>query len=77
MLLIAIAVPLVMVLLGVASIWLLLSSIVIVIFVPIILESLRSQLEPMKTGVILNDLLARTARVKLVYAIVFAVGMNL
>lgn len=77
MLLVAIAVPLVMVLLGIATIWLLVSSIVIVAFVPMILKSLRSQVEPMKSGVILNDLLARTARAKLVYAIAFAVGMNL
>lgn len=77
MLLLAIATPLAMLLMGTAGIWLLLASVVIVFFVPMILKSLRSQLEPMKTGVILNDLLAKTARVKLVYAIAFAVGLNL
>lgn len=77
MLLIAIVIPLVMILLHIAGVWLLIASAVIVVFVPLILKSLRTQLEPMKTGIILNDLLARTARVKLVYAIAFAVGMNL
>lgn len=77
MLFVAILVPFVMVALRLSSAWLLAASVVIVIFVPMILKSLRSQLEPMKTGIILNDLLARTAQVKLVYAIGFAVGMNL
>jgi 1,4-dihydroxy-2-naphthoate octaprenyltransferase len=77
MLLLAIATPLAMVLMGIAQIWLLGASIVIVVFVPMILKSLRSQLEPMKSGVILNDLLARTAQAKLVYAIAFAVGLTL
>lgn len=77
MLLIAIVIPLVMVLLETAHIWLVVASAVIIVFVPMILKSLRSQLEPMKTGAILNDLLARTAKMKLVYAIAFAVGINL
>lgn len=77
MLLLALAVPIIMSLLRLAGVWLLLSSLVIAIFIPIILTALRTQVEPMKTGVILNDLLARTARVKLVYAMAFAVGMNL
>lgn len=77
MLLIAILIPLLMILLHTAEVWLLVASAVIVVFVPLILKSLRTQLEPMKTGIILNDLLARTARVTLIYAIAFAVGMNL
>jgi 1,4-dihydroxy-2-naphthoate octaprenyltransferase len=77
MLALSIAIPIVMVLRHVSGPSLLLASGVIVIFVPIVLKSLRTQSEPMKTATILNQLLAKTALVKLAYALVFALGINL
>lgn len=77
MLALSVATPIVMVLSRLSGPLLLFSSLVILVFVPLLLKSLRSQLEPMKTGALLNDLLAETARVKLVYAVVFAIGVNL
>jgi 1,4-dihydroxy-2-naphthoate octaprenyltransferase len=77
MLLLSALVPLAMLLTDTAGAWTLLSSLVIAIFIPLNMKSLRSQSEPMKSGAILNDFLARTARLKLIYALVFAVGINL
>ncbi len=77
MLLAAITIPALMTLRTQSSPWLLLSSVVIIVFVPIVLKTLRSQHAPMRSGVVLNDLLAQTARVKLIYALVFSVGINL
>jgi len=77
MLTLAIAIPIAMVLDQLSGPSLLLSSAVILIFVPVLLKSLRTQSGPMKTATILNQLLAKTALVKLAYAVVFAIGINI
>jgi 1,4-dihydroxy-2-naphthoate octaprenyltransferase len=77
MLTLSIAVPIAMVLYQLSGPLILLSAAVIVVFVPILLKSLRTQSGPMKTATILNQLLAKTALVKLAYAVVFSIGINL
>jgi 1,4-dihydroxy-2-naphthoate octaprenyltransferase len=77
MLVIAIVTPLFMFLTRVSGVGVLASSVVAIAFIPLLMKSLRTQQQPMKTSAVLNDLLAQTARVKLVYAIAFAVGINL
>jgi len=77
MLVLSIVVPVIMYLRHLSGAAILLASVVSIVFVPLLMKSLRSQQQPMKVGAILNDLLAKTARVKLAYAIAFAVGINL
>ncbi len=77
MLTLSIVIPIAMVLNRLSGPLILLSSAVILIFVPMLLKSLRTQSGPMKTATILNQLLAKTALVKLAYAVVFAIGINL
>lgn len=77
MLSLSVVVPIAMVLYQLSGPLLLLSSAVILVFVPILLKSLRTQSESMKTATILNQLLAKTALVKLLYALVFAIGIVL
>lgn len=77
MLFVAALVPVIMVVMRLSGLWLLCASVIIAVFIPLLLKALRTQTGPMKTGTILNDLLAKTARVKLVYALAFSVGINL
>jgi 1,4-dihydroxy-2-naphthoate octaprenyltransferase len=77
MLLVSIAIPIILYFTGLSGPGVLLASVVGVIFVPLLLKSLRSQRQPLKTNTILNDLLAQTAQVNLIYAIAFAIGINL
>ena len=77
MLLISIAVPGVMYFTRMAGMGVLLASLVGVLFIPLLVRSLHNHRQPLKTSAILNDLLAQTAQVKLVYAIAFAIGINL
>lgn len=77
MLIVAIVIPTMMYFTHLAGAGVLLASVVGIVFIPYLMKSLRSHQQPMKTSAILNDLLGQTARVKLLYAVVFAIGINL